>query len=142
MIDSLAVLKEHFRLFCDEEIGSGIGRRVFSSAVLPQSVIKCEEGAASFQNVIEWETWQRVRETPFAHWFAPCEWISPSGAVLVMARTKPPTRLPKEVPVFLTDLKKSNYGIYKGRLVCHDYGTNLLFEHGMTKRMKKADWWE
>lgn len=25
---------------------------------------------------------------------------------------------------------------------CHDYGTHLMFEHGMTKRMVKADWWD
>lgn len=142
MTENVSVLREAFRLFCDEEIGSGIARKVWSSAVLPNSVIKCEDGAGSFQNIIEWETWQRVRETEYAKWFAPCEWISPSGAVLVMAKTKRPSRYPDQVPVFLTDLKKSNYGTYKGRMVCHDYGTNLLFEHGMTKRMKKAEWWE
>lgn len=29
----------------------------------------------------------------------------------------------------------------KDWLVCHDYGTNLLFENGMSKKMRKVTWW-
>lgn len=46
------------------------------------------------------------------------------------------------MPIFFTDFKYLNYGFYDGRIVCHDYGTSLIFEHGMTKRTKKAEWWE
>lgn len=141
-----------FNLLCGEVIGRGMSRVVYDSPLLPNSVIKVENNAHRFQNVIEWETWQRLRDTPASRWFAACEWISPDGIVLVMQRTRPPapSEFPDRVPLYLTDMKRTNYGMVGERtggegkqcLVCHDYGTHLLFEHGMTKRLKKADWWD
>lgn len=134
--------KEAFWLLCDssQKLGSGAFRTVYGSEVLPNSVIKVEEGAQSFQNVVEWETWKRVKDTPLEKWFAPCEKISACGAVLIMARTSPPSKYPALVPAFFTDLKRKNFGVYKGRFVCHDYGVTL-WEGGFTKRMRKAGWW-
>jgi len=141
-----------FNLLCGEVIGRGMSRTVYDSPLLPNSVIKVETAAHQFQNVIEWETWERVRDTPASRWFAACEWISPDGIVLVMQRTRPPapSEFPDRVPVYLTDMKRTNYGMVgecrggvgKQLLVCHDYGTHMLFEHGMTKRLKKAAWWD
>lgn len=140
---------EAFDLLCDERIGRGMSREVFSSKLLPDCVIKIEQGAGQFQNVVEWETWQRVRDTPASRWFAACKWISPNGHILIMERTRPPapSEFPDKVPVFLTDLKRTNYGMAKSDgerewFVCHDYGTHLMFEHGMSKRLRKADWWD
>lgn len=137
------MLRDAFRLLTDRKIGSGMSRTVYTSTILPDCVIKIERGAGHFQNVIEWETWQRLKDTPFARWLAPCEFISPGGSVLVMKKTIPAREdeYLDRMPVFLTDLKRANYGIYNGNLVCHDYGTNLLMDHGMTKRMRKAHWW-
>jgi hypothetical protein len=152
--DNTAIHRDTFHMLCDERIGCGMSRSVWSSKVLPDCVIKVEEGAGKFQNIVEWETWQRVRETPFSRWFAACHWISPNGMVLVMERTRPPapSEYPDRMPAFLCDFKRTNYGISQATdpktgkaadtFVCHDYGTNLLFEHGMTKRMRKADWWD
>lgn len=135
------ILRDAFHMLCGDEIGSGIGRRVFTCDLIPDCVVKIEENGGSFQNVVEWETWLRVKGTEHAKWFAPCRWIAPNGTVLVMERTQRPGRYPEKMPVFLTDFKRTNYGMLKGRLVCHDYGTHLMFEHGMSKRMRKADWW-
>lgn len=142
MSDNPAIHRDVFHLLCDQQIGHGMSRSTFSSKLLPNSVVKVEDYAGRFQNVVEWETWQRVRGTPFERWFAPCEWISPNGSVLVMARTTPATKFPSTMPVFLTDFKRTNYGLYKGRLVCHDYGTHLMFEHGMSKRERRAEWYD
>lgn len=144
MSDSAFIHKEAFWLLCSEKIGSGMGRDVYASKVLPDCVIKCESNAGSFQNQFEWETWQQVKNTPFAKWFAPCKWISACGGVLVMQRTHPiqPGHYPERVPAFLTDLKRTNYGLIGKQVVCHDYGTNLLIQMGLTKRMKKAEWWD
>lgn len=141
-----------FNLLCGSVIGYGMSRTVYDSPLLPRSVIKVETGAQRFQNVIEWETWQRVRDTQASRWFAACEYISPDGIILVMQRTRPaaPTEFPDRVPAYLTDMKRTNYGMVgcnsdgsgKQFLVCHDYGTHLLFEHGLTKRLKKANWWD
>jgi hypothetical protein len=151
------VFKECFDILCHRLIGEGSSRRVFSSKVMPECVIKIEEDCGKFQNVMEWETWQRVRGTPYSHWFAECKWISPNGLVLVMQRTEPAMEkeYPVKMPAFLSDFKRPNYGIITNytlaklnkpkirTFVCHDYGTNLLMEHGMTsKKMTTADWSE
>lgn len=95
-----------------------------------------------FQNVVEWETWQRVKDTPASRWFAECRWISGNGSVLVMERTRPAADrdYPEKMPAYLSDFKRRNYGMIGKFLVCHDYGTNMLFEHGMTKREVRARW--
>lgn len=144
--------REAFNLLCDELIGRGMSRNVFSSALLPDCVIKVEAGGGRFQNVVEWETWQRVKWTPAGRWFAECKWISPNGMILVMERTRPaaPAERPERLPAFLTDTKTTNFGMVPSTtragkpgpewFVCHDYGTNLLFENGMTKRTRKVEW--
>lgn len=142
MSDNAFIHRDAFNLLCADRIGYGMSRSVFSSRLLPDCVVKVEEDAGRFQNIVEWEIWQRVQGTDFEKWFAPCRWISPNGSVLVMARTTPALEYPEKMPVFLCDFKRTNYGIYDGRLVCHDYGTSLIFEHGMSKRMRKAEWWD
>jgi hypothetical protein len=136
-----SVHKEAFWLLCDDRLGGGMSREVYSSKLMPDSVIKIEDVSCHFQNVIEWETWQMVRNTPAEKWFAPCEFISPCGVILVMAKTIQSNKYPEKMPVFLSDFKKGNYGLYRGNLVCHDYGTNLSMHHGLfTKRVRKANW--
>jgi len=142
MSDNSSVHRDAFNMLIRERIGSGMSREVYSSRVLPDCVVKVEDRIGHFQNVIEWETWERVKDTPLARWFAPCRWISNCGLVLVMAKTQPALKFPDRMPAFLCDFKRTNYGMHDGRLVCHDYGTHLMFEHGMTKRMVKADWWD
>jgi len=134
--------KELFWLIANREIGSGMSRKVWDSKVLSDSVIKVEEDSGCFQNVLEWEAWNAVKETAAAKWFAPCEWISPCGVVLIMAKTTPTHKYPDRMPAFLADFKRPNYGMYKGRLVCHDYGTSLLMINGLTTRMRKVQWWQ
>ena len=77
----------------------------------PTLVIKFEVEPKSFQNVYEWHTWDRVKEyKPVAKWFAPCVNISECGTILLQKRTTPvPNKmLPKKVPAFFIDLKRSN----------------------------------
>lgn len=141
---SKLVFKEAFRLLCGRQIGIGQSRVVYDSPVLSGMVIKVEDGAQSFQNVLEYEAWRCVQGTEFEKWFAPVEYISPSGLVLVMRRTTcmSADQYPAKMPKFFTDFKRSNYGMLNGQVVCHDYGTSLLFEYGMTKAMKTVKWWE
>jgi len=144
--------RQAFDLLCDGEqvLGRGMSRTVYGSKLLPDSVIKTEDVAQKFQNVIEWETWQRVVDTPLSRWFAECQWISSDGTVLIMERTRQPRadEFPPEVPHFLCDYKRKNYGMSTGKkgkqwFVCHDYGT-LAFENSMAstalKRLRKVSW--
>lgn len=125
-----------------ESIAYGAHRHVFNHASDATLVVKLEDIAKHFYNVNEWQAWERIRYTPFAKWFAPCVDISPCGTVLLMKKAKAVTaeELPKLVPAFFTDLKAENWGKLGKRFVCVDYGLHLLLEHGMTKRMRKANW--
>ena len=137
---SPTVLRDVFWLLCGRELGRGAARIVYATKAFDEAVIKIEDGGGSFQNIIEWETWQVVKGTELERWFAPCIDISSCGTALIQARTVQPRNYPKQLPIFLTDTKRSNYGLYKGRFVCHDYGLHMLWEFGMSKRAKKAHW--
>lgn len=141
--------EEAFNLMCGELLGRGMSRSVFACLLRNDLVVKTESASKKFQNVIEWETWQCVKDTPLAAHFAPCHSISPCGTVLVMHRTRPagPGDFPELMPAFMTDFKRTNFGVIVGKngrrsFVCHDYGMHLLIEKGMTKRLKKARWWD
>lgn len=154
MASDAFVYEEAFNLLCGDVIAYGMSRTVYACKLLPECVVKVEQPGRHFQNVTEWTTWQQVKDTPASRWFAGVRWISPSGAVLVMERTRPPApvEFPERVPVFLTDLKRTNFGMVtatKGGkaardwLVCHDYGTTLIVQDGTaTKRTKRAEWWD
>ena len=138
------VYEDAFNLLAGRQIASGMTRTVFECTVDKGLVVKVEQAEVRthFQNLMEWFVWNRVCGTAFEKWFAPVVEISPDGRVLLMKRVEPigATRLPKSVPVFFTDLKPSNFGVYQGRVVACDYGSHLLMEVGMTKRLKRADW--
>lgn len=124
-------------------INHGQFRDVWTCDLNDQRVIKLENRDATFSNVKEWEVWQSFKDTKWAKWFAPCYAISPCGIWLVQHRTTPiehTSQLPKKVPKFMTDLKVSNWGMIEGRVVCHDYGNNLVAENGMTNNMRAARW--
>lgn len=130
-------------LLCGELIGAGLSRQVYTCPMNDDVVIKVETGLRH-QNVLEWETWHAATNDPkISRWLAPCHYISDCGRWLVMSRTRPlgQDQLPKQMPAFLTDFKRANYGIYKGRVVCHDYGVNLAIDRGLSTRLRKVHWW-
>jgi hypothetical protein len=140
-----SISRDLYRLAVGERLGGGQDREVYEWRADPRFIVKFEVGARSFQNVVEWETWKRVQDHPARSWFAPCHSISDNGSILVMHRTTPlgPTdRLPTKVPVFLTDLKRENFGRIDKRIVCHDYGMigAILSSGYRTTKLKPARW--
>lgn len=140
--------RDLFDFICGKRLGGGTARQVFE--YLPcgdQYVIKIEDSAGSFQNILEWEMWGDFKSSDVGkRWLAPCWSISPCGIVLLQSRTQPLPkgyRVPKSMPVFLGDLKSSNYGLLKGKLVAHDYGLGYSRIAGNSdmKRMRRASWW-
>ncbi len=135
--------KDFLRLMCGRFIGGGVGRGVYECAVNEDLVIKVETVSYSFQNVMEWQVWQEVKDNDtLSEFFAPCHSISPCGAILAMYRTLRPD--PQEwedrMPAFLSDFKRDNFGMYEDRLVCHDYGINKMLISGTSARLINADW--
>ena len=131
-------------LIVGPQIGAGIGRRVHECNMNDDWVLKFETSSGSFQNIMEWETWQEVEDCEYAEHFAPCEYISPNGVILIQRRTRPVVKemLPKRMPAFFCDFKPDNFGLLDGKLVCHDYGYSRLLTQGLSKKMRNADWWE
>ena len=143
----IAVNHDLISSLTQQEGGNGSSRAVFIWPLDESLVLKLET-TITFQNIIEWETWSALKDTIHSKWLAPCVWISNSGSALLMKRTqsliagKEPKVL---IPAWLTDTKRSNYGLLNNKLVCHDYGTNLLLNHGAfggKVQMKKPNWWE
>lgn len=132
-----------FHLFCGEKLGEGIYREVFQHALDETRVIKLDN-RKNWSNVHEFSMWVDLQHTELGKWMAPVYWMSPSGIWLIQAKTTPipDNKLPKQVPAVFTDLKSSNWGMYKGRPVCHDYANNLAYSlaAGSGKRMKTANW--
>ena len=134
-------------LFLGKIIGRGSAREVYQCAQDGECVIKVELEDESFQNVVEWEIWQSVKETKFAKYFAPCVAISSNGIFLVQKKVDDLHKkdFPKKVPHFFSDRKYRNYGLYKGNFVCRDYGTmayRVVDVMKDTKILKKANWWQ
>lgn len=126
------------------EIGMGASRKVYASTFDERIVIKYEFDY-TYQNVIEWETWHRVKTTNMAQWFAPCYHLSTGGVYLTMARVTPlpNDRRPTKLPAIFSDVKMGNFGLYEDRVVCCDYGT--ILEHvftGSPTKLVKPKWIE
>lgn len=130
-------------LLMGEFLGSGACRSVYVYLPDPTKVIKIMDQPDStfFQNQLEWEYWHDMPK-PQRKWLAPCHGISDCGLALVQDRTSPLaeyTKLPKKIPTFLHDEHRSNFGMLKGKVVCHDYG---LLNPTYSMRMRKANWRE
>ena len=126
-----------------KKIGEGASRDVYECSLNDKVVIKYEVRGKMFQNVMEWNIWQEVKDTKYASWFAQCLDISPCGLFLVMEKISIPDKkmYPKKVPEFFTDLKYNNFGMVVKQLVAVDYGFPIIFKDNDLKKKKKAEWW-
>ena len=132
------------RALCGELLGEGTYRKVYQHVSRPDLVVKIEGVARGFCNVTEWEIWRELQRFPhLAHWFAPCEFITPTGYILLQKKTVPlrETELPQKLPSCFADTKITNFGLFEGRVVAHDYGNHSIYTNGLrANTMRKADW--
>ena len=131
------------RLICGDVINFGTCRTVYECDLRPDLVLKFETASYRFQNIMEWQIWCDVMHNKkAAPWLAPCELISPCGTVMAQKRTQPLAKdaYPKKLPKFLTDTKRVNYGLYDGRVVCHDYGTAKILSGDDIFDLRNVRW--
>ena len=132
-----------FNMFCGKLIGEGIHRMVFACKVRPDLVVKVEadDGYRYFANVFEQQFWDSYSDTKdIGKWLAPCEFMSPDGRILLQKKCYPlpdSYKLPALMPAFFTDLKRDNFGLLDGRLVCVDYAITIM---NPVAKLTKADW--
>jgi len=137
-----ACYQDAFNLLCGKLIGEGAHRIVYACKLRPDLVVKVENGTLRFfANVLEDRFYADNRYyKKVADWLAPVEYMSPDGRLLLMKRADPiPDNysMPARIPAWLTDLKRENFGLIEGRLVCIDYALTI---GGPNIRLKKADW--
>ena len=122
-------------LFVGDLIDYGVYRKVYHSNQDSTVVIKMETAKTThFANVCEWTMWTQFQGTKWEKWLAPCIMISQSGTILIQKKTTPiEGSMPKMVPNFFLDLKRSNWGIFEDHPVMHDYGHSHLFDIAKTK---------
>lgn len=144
----LSTLSDFANMLVGKPLGSGMSREVYELEIDRTKVVKIEGESGRFQNIIEWETWQALRDHKIVgKYLAPCYYISPCGIALIQARVQPlrEEQVGKlKLPDLLGDFKLQNYGMFEGRVVCSDYGTNLSFYRAADRarmRTPKADDW-
>ena len=131
-----------FRLLCGELIGEGQFRKVFACNIMPDCVVKIDT-RSNWSNVGEMEMWDELRGSPLARWLAPVEWLSAGGIWLIQKRTQPikAEQLPRRIPDIFADLKPENWGLLKGRPVCHDYGNHNAYTVAKRRARLRAVRW-
>lgn len=131
-------------MICGRKLGEGQYRQVFEFKPDKSLVVKVEPNQRNISNRMEWELWQELKDTELGAWLAPCYDISPQNFWLVQRRTEPlqEAQLPKQVPTLFADLKRENWGMLNGRVVCHDYGNNNIFSivRKYGNRLKDVEW--
>lgn len=146
--DDPKVRNDLIDLILGERIGyEGISRTCYVLRTDERYVVKLENAEGQyFSNVREWNVWHAADGLPWARkWLAQPKWISENGRVLIMERTTPFAEskgYPCKLPYWLTDFKPENFGwgCISGNFVCHDYASDMLINHGFSKRMKKVSW--
>ena len=135
--------REFLEFVCGQRLGHGCSREVYDCRIRSNAVIKIETAPGYFANVQEAATWELVKDHPdHARWFAPVLGISSCGRILLQSKTKRPalSDLPDLLPTYFTDTKVENFGMLKGRLVCHDYAATRLASRGLINRQSKVFW--
>lgn len=127
-----ATINDFIYGFCGAFIDEGASRKVYQHPFQADKVIKVES-EGSWQNITEYLHWQRIKDTRWSEWFAPCFFITDLGRVLIQAKTKPVKAVPKMIPYFMIDVRPEQFGKYKGRIVIHDYAILKLNEEGLKK---------
>jgi hypothetical protein len=136
--------EDAFDLMCGDLIGEGTFRKVYTCRLRPDLVVKVEkhtERDRRFHNMLEYYCWtQHAHCKPIHQWLAPCEDMSPDGRILLQKRARPlhdTDKLPEQLPTFLTDLKRENFGMLDKRIVCIDYA---YYVTTTSTRLRKANW--
>lgn len=144
LFENADIMMAYHDLLCGNYISEGCSRIVYECDCDKSCVVKIHKDTefVSSDNILEWELWESVRHmtNDVPKWFAPCVRISDNGRILIQKKTAPLTDKQwnslEKVPAFLSDIKRSNFGMYKGHICMHDYAFTL-FKLGFDNRMRK-----
>lgn len=145
ILENFPVAIDLVTTFIGKKIGYGCYRDVYQYNLNDKYVIKLERENTDC-NTVEYLLWNEIRGLCgnlawVKDWFAPVNWISPNGKILVMEKTieRPNKKKPSKIPKFLWDVKEDNFGWIGNKYVCHDYGQFYNFIK-YDKKMQDAVW--
>ncbi|MFV0536812.1 MAG: hypothetical protein ACK5M3_05490 [Dysgonomonas sp.] len=144
LFDNADIMMAYHDMLCGDLISEGCSRVVYECDYDKSCVVKIHKDLDRLpsDNILEWELWENVKymNEKVSKWFAPCIRISENGRILIQKKTKPLTdkqwNRTIEVPVFLSDIKRVNFGMYKGHICMHDYAFTL-YRLGFSNKMRK-----
>lgn len=144
LFESADIMMAYHDILCGDWIGCGCSRAVYECNYDKSCVVKIHANIDRMpsDNILEWELWETVKwmNSEVRNWFAPCVGISENGRILIQKKTVPLTdkkwKALVEVPAFLTDIKRANFGTYKGHICMHDYAS-CIFRLEFNKRKRK-----
>lgn len=126
-------------------IGSGCYRDVYHHTTNDEWVVKIMNDKEANSNLLEFEIWQKVKDTPWGKWFAGCIWCSDNGKAMIQEKVEPISKnnvhlIPDKIPYFFTDIKPTNFGFINNQLVCHDYDMSLIrfVDDGLNNKMRSS----
>lgn len=133
LFDNADIMMAYHDMLCGNLISEGCSRIVYECGYDKSCVVKIHKNVNRLpsDNILEWELWNMIKcmTNDVPKWFAPCVGISENGRILIQKKTKPLTDKQWEnttkIPTFLSDVKRSNFGIYKGHICMHDYAFTL-----------------
>lgn len=120
-------------------LGSGGHRDVYEFKVDPAVVVKVAKSNRKItSNRQEWDAWQTLKDTDEAQFLVPCIAIADDNKWMLQAKALPTDRCfaGQEVRPWMNDMAPKNCGIYNGRLVAVDYGsdkTSWMLKKWVTK---------
>jgi len=138
-------MKELEQLLIGKKMGSGMHRTTYDCLLNGEWVVKVadDERMGRGANCLEYKIWQEIQYSDdVGKFFAPCIDISEGGKYLIQEKVEKARKkdYPSKIPHFFTDVKYDNFGFLRGKFVCVDYGS-LLIWRGIDKvRMVKAHW--
>lgn len=144
LFENAEIMMAYHDLLCGDLIAEGCSRTVYECDYDKSCVVKIHRDTEFLpsDNILEWELWDMIKymDNEASKWFAPCVRISDNGRILIQKKTKPLTdkqwsQLSK-VPSFLSDIKRENFGMYKGHVCMHDYAFTL-YRLGISNKMKR-----
>lgn len=125
------------------KIGEGLHREVYEYAIDKRYVIKIERSSETLCNMKEFMFWNEVGyQKELNKWLCPIKEMSSNGRILIMEKMKPITEknkhlIPKEIPVWLSDMKWDNYGFIGKQFVCCDYPFSADYAFSNVKKTMK-----
>lgn len=144
LFDNADIMMAYHYLLCGDLIDEGNSRIVYECDYDKSCVVKIHKDTEFLpsDNILEWELWHMIKDmtNDVPKWFAPCVRISDNGRILIQKKTTPLSDKQwnslEQIPTYLSDIKRSNFGMYKGHICMHDYAFTL-YRLNISNKMRK-----